>query len=40
MWISCGLVPLAWITQIELSTSGVTWREKMISFPGGDQSPV
>src|SRR5712691_3387472 len=37
--ISCRPVPSACTTQIELCTSGVTCREKTISFPCGDQSP-
>ena len=37
---SCRPVPSACTTQIELCTSGVTCREKTISFPCGDQSRV
>src|SRR5262249_49490644 len=38
--ILCRPVPSACTTQIELWKSGVTWTEKTISFPCGDQSPV
>src|SRR5260370_38465215 len=38
MWISGRPVPLAWTTQIEPSTPGVTWRGKERSFPCGDRT--
>src|ERR1043166_2613808 len=38
-WISCSPLPSECTTQSVLCTSAVSWREKTIWFPCGDQSP-